>query len=385
MNTTFGPPPGVLQGWPGCRYPEPLQKPGFYEKGQLVIWYVFPIVHVVVGTFGNIVTSLVIFRARKVTSTTVVLLALAFSDTVFLISAPLRNWLIIVYKFDIRGFTNIGCKIAVLVVYSSYQASSWFLVVLTAERLMCILKPHKVKLYFTPRNSMIIVFVKATVIVAQNSHLLYGFGNKPLPQYESREDCLIAEPSYVTFYVYYLHWIHFTFGYIVPCLFIIIGNSIIIYKMRRSFSTRKLQVRSSSQKSESQFSTSTRMSRQRNSLTVMLVMLNLFFFVSQTPLTLFLILEPLLIGNINRYACVDFEKYTESSAKFKFTESIVHNLGYLNASINFVLYVVSGSRFRKNVKDLLLCRSRARAHAAFSATRDDSLRSLDIRRSESRL
>lgn len=369
MNQTvrFAPPPGALEGWPGCEYPKPLQDPGYLEIIQQHIWTICPVFHVVFGTFGNFVTALVIFRnCQKMTSTSVLLLALAVSDTVFLYTSPLRNWILTNWGTDIRGFSDVGCKLAIFVVYSSYQVSSWYLVVLTIERLLCISIPHKVKLYFNPKKATVIVVIITTIICTQNSHLLYGYGNSPLERFQGREHCYVAKENYATFHNYYMQWIHFIIGFMTPCLIIVVGNSVIIYKLRTSMTFN----RRSSHKRQSVDQVTSRMAKRRKSVTVMLVVLNVIFFVSQTPLTIFLVCESFLKRDVNHYACVDFQEYLSRKARFQFTEAVVHNLGYLNASVNFLLYVVSGTKFRQDVMALLLCR--ARAHRPFSGTRDDS-------------
>lgn len=386
MNTTRRAPIGSLEGWPGCEYPETIPDSGFLGQAHLYIWYIFPMFHVVFGTFGNVVTAVVIFRNfRKITSTSVVLFALTCSDTIFLYTTPLRNWFLHVFKLDIRGFSLVGCKVIILFVYSCYQASSWFLVVLTAERLFCILRPHKVKLYFTARNATIAVCVISLVIIGQNSHVLYGFGNDPVDEFLGREDCIITEEDYVDFYKNYLHWIHFIVGYLLPCLSIIFGNSLIIYKLRTSpmATTGKYSPDRTTTKQKTPRKPN-KLSKQTSNLTAMLILLCVIFFVSQTPLTVFLICESSLKYEVNKYACSDFSKYMDKAEKFKFTEAVVHNLGYMNASINFLLYVISGSRFRRDVKALLLCRQPSQSHGVFAETKSESVRAgSDIRRTDS--
>ena len=392
MNTTTKIPQfGILEGWPGCDYPDTVPVQGFYGNVYIYIWYIFPILHVVFGTFGNVMTSIVIFRNfRKMTSTSVMLLALACSDTMFLYMTPFRNWLLYIFKVDFRGFSDFGCKILILLVYSTYQASSWFLVMLTFERVFCIVRPHKVKLYFTTKKAIIAVCVIVVLITGHNTHVFYGFGNHPVSEFLGREGCQISQENYITFYRYYWHWIHFATSYIVPCTAIVFGNTFIVYKLRNSaMDSKRAETASASntRKNDTNGTTSklrpTRLSKQKKSVTLMLIMLSLIFIISQTPLTIFLICESHLLYDANKYACTDFLEYLDKAGKFKFTEAIVHNLGYLNSSINFFLYVLSGSRFRKDVKALLMCRRLSRAHVVFSETRNSSLRNSDLRHSTS--
>lgn len=366
-NLTFWPPPpGALKFWPGCKHPEPLPGPGIYRKMYTYIWYIVPVLHLVFGTFGNVMTALIIVRnVRKMTSTSVMLLALAISDTVCLYNGLLRNWVNIIWKIDIRGLTDITCKVSVLVLYSSYQSSAWFLVALTAERLFCILKPHKVKLHFTAKKSTIAIMIITLIITAQNSHVFYGFGIELLDAYKGHGDCLVTRESYVDFYRFHLSWIHFGIGYLIPCVLIIAGNCMIIYKLRQSLKRKDKLILDNITR---QRNSTQHHLKQGNSLTAMLILLSSVFFISQTPVAVFFMCEAYVIQAANQYACNNFQEYMRRAEIIKFVEALCVNFGLINASMNFVLYVISGSRFREDAKALLLCRHNGRAHTVFTDT-----------------
>lgn len=62
--------------------------------------------------------------------------------------------------------------------------------------------------------------------------------------------------------------------------------------------------------------------------------------------------------NLNKLTCSDISKYMRHTEQFRFWETITHNFAFLNASVNlFYNYVVSRTRFRKEVVGPLLCRS----------------------------
>ena len=83
------------------------------------------------------------------------------------------------------------------------------------------------------------------------------------------------------------------------------------------------------------------------SLTVTLLLLNIMFIVSVGPLSIHLFLYTFLfeISNENEWAM------------FYFILELLNIVAGLNASINFVLYFLCGSKFRAEVKALLCCKN----------------------------
>lgn len=78
----------------------------------------------------------------------------------------------------------------------------------------------------------------------------------------------------------------------------------------------------------------------------LLVVLNVVFFINTLPICIYLIINP------DKYDSSDHDQ-----AKQQLYYAIVNMFVFLNSAINFVLYFLTGSRFRADIR-ALFCRPR---------------------------
>ncbi|XP_052792447.1 apelin receptor-like [Mya arenaria] len=361
-NTTAGSDPQLpgwfLWGWPGCDFPvEEGKSPGAIGAVTFYTWALVPPAYLCLGTVGNFLTVLVISLGfNKIRSTDVMLLALAVSDTVFLYSTALRRWLMHGFEIDLRKHSDFMCKMGIFLTYVSFQFSSLMLVLLTGERVMCIVKPYSAKRICTTKTATFATMVMLIFLGALNSHFLYGFGTSVIDIYQTVDRCGAEHEDYFVFFEFYYSWVHFIVGYTFPCVCIIAGNVVIIRGLWCSAFERRWKGSATSQGSTS----SQHRDTQKRSLTVMLVTLNVIFFVTQTPACVYIVSYAHMIKEANKFACTDFATYKSMAGNIHLMEALIHNLAYLNSAINFLLYVVSGTRFRSHVRALITCRQRNR-------------------------
>lgn len=350
------PPPGAVWGWPGCLYPLPLPEHGHFYKATEWIWKTVPVCLILFGTVGNILTALVILRHfRKLSSTAVYLLTLAVTDTVFLFNSPFKRFLYHVFGIEIRNISDVGCKITMFLTYTSFHLSAWVLVAVTVERAVSVIWPYKVKRRCTQKVALFVTFGIIIAVFAINSHLIYGFGTSSLNMFKGFDRCMPVYDEYAKFYIYDWFWIHLFFAFVAPFLFIVIGNILVIRGLRKMRMRQKWMNDSNGILKDAR-GRHHRHGHHARTLMIILILLNTIFFISQTPVAIYLVYFPYLVDDINANACSDVNSYLQSVEKLWFWEAVTHTFGYLNASINFVLYVISGSRFRKEILSLLLCK-----------------------------
>ncbi|KAH3868453.1 hypothetical protein DPMN_031601 [Dreissena polymorpha] len=348
-------PKWFFHSWPGCPVPNPLPARGSFAIAAYFVWAFATPFLIAFGSIGNTMTALVILRGlRKIRSTDVMLLALAVSDTVFLYSSALFKWLDEVWDFNIRGINDATCKIGVFLTATSFTSSAWILVVLTVERLTCILRPHRSKMLWTVRSATTIVVFLSLTICLLYCHMFYGFTISAPRNFLPRK-CGIADVNYFKFHVNYLKWVHFAVGYTVPAVVIVCGNIFIIRELRGARIEKRFPNVSVTWGAGDQ--TGAKFSRQLRNLTVMLVSLNVMFFATQTPMMLQGFAHSLLVRFANAHACDDFTRYLATVDRYRFAEAVVHIMAFVNSAVNFLLYVISGSRFRASVKALVTCQS----------------------------
>lgn len=341
MNATesgaCAPPPG----WTG---PPP---PGVYGRTADLLWKVVPPIIIVFGTFGNILTVTVLLRnRRRLSSTALFLLALAISDTILLFNPPLRRWVLAMWQEDVRHTGELGCKVSIYLTYTSIQFSSWILVAVTVERLISVVWPHRVRLGCTPRNSVKIITVLFVVIFLSNIHIFYGYGRSNLPVYFNQGFCMPLYEGYRIFWNKTYAWIDFAIAFAVPFGILVVANSVIIYKLCK---TRI-------QRHQSSLSRDKSTSNDTKTVTVMLILLSVAFFVCLSPVSVYFIYAPIWRERILEWLCVDIDVLFRLMELHELVYAITNLLGYINASLNFVLYIISGSKYRTEIKALLLCR-----------------------------
>ncbi|KAL4235852.1 hypothetical protein ACF0H5_004240 [Mactra antiquata] len=363
-------PPALLPDWPKCEtIPDPIA-PGAVSKAKDWIASTVPPVLIVLGVFGNILTILTLVRSikGKITSTTLYLLLLAISDLLLLLNGPLRQWIRLAWKYDFRTYHVMVCKLAVWLTYGTMQFSSWILVVLTMERMASVLWPHKVRTSCITRSSRIVSIILFVCIFGLNSHFLYGLGDTKLPYY-SVKSCMPLYEEYSFFFLHVWHWINFVMAFAAPFVILAVGNFVIIAKIKQSYSTRKRMSLKGSAES----------SREKRTITRVMILLNVVFFVSQTPMSIYFIYIPYRIDEVNQMACDNYPEYVRQAELIWLIYTVVNMLGYINATVNFVLYVISGAKFRAEIKALLLCRKSPSTGGLFesrsSTTQPRSVRS----------
>ena len=327
------------QGTPtGFARPEP----GVYTDVKEWIWKIVPPIVIILGTFGNSLTILVLLRQiRNLSSTAVYLLTLAFSDLLVLYLGPLRQWISYLWKIDVRTLTNVGCKIQIFLTYFGAQFSSWLLVAVTIERAVSVIFPHKVKLACTTMKAGVTVLTIFVCIFGLNAHFFYGYGQTYVPMASgSRYRCVPIYDNYKNFRDDILPWIDFSVTFLVPFVLLSTSNILIIFKLKRNTQRRKKMSISRNEK-------------EGRSVTIMLIVLCVVFFICLTPVSIYLILQPYIKENARK---LPFEAMIRQLEYQLFWHALTNCFSYINACTNFIFYFLSGSRFRAEVRALFTCK-----------------------------
>lgn len=314
--------------------------PGYYHNVSLLIWKIVPPIIIPLGTTGNILTIIVILRQiRKTTSISLFLLCLAVSDMLVLYTVTLRHWIRNVWETDIRDMSDAGCKAHAFLTYVSMQLSSWLLVAVTTERVFSVVVPHRVKFICTNKTVLLLIGLILALIFGLNAHILYGVGLKSdadLGYYDLR--CSTKAESYKLFFYSIWPWIDFTIVFALPFAIFICSNVLIISKIA-SHNKRWRSIQGD---------------KDNKRLTILLIWLCIFFFLCLTPSGIYFIVSPywrtvILAQESSRTIHYDLEYMA-------FWYAIINCISYLNATCNFIFYVLSGARFRQEIINLITCR-----------------------------
>ena len=316
-------------------------------KASIIIWKTVPPLLITFGTGGNILSIVVLTRKSIRKSTTAIfLIFLTFSDLCVLYTGLFRQWLIYLINTDIRHLSEAFCKIHTWLVYSSLDFSAWIIISVTLERIIAVWCPYSHNSKCSRQTALICIITLLAFILGLNAHLLYGMVDKESGILEQK--CSSIDESYSNFFRSVWSWMDLCMFCLIPFVVIVFGNSIILFKLfQRS--------RTSNKQNKNQ---ETRQGRHhhQSSMTAMLCTLNTVFFITTLPISIY------NIGYTYWYSITD----PKVIAKLELWWSVVNMLMYTNNALNFLLYSLSGSRFRKELKRVL-CRITDAADTAFIA------------------
>lgn len=335
------------------QYPE-------YKAGKLV-WCIFPPILIFFGTIGNVMSIVVLNRKPMRESTvSIYLTALSVMDMLVLYTGLMRQWLRVVIELDLRVISEMSCKIHIWLVYFTLDMSVWLLVSVTIERCVSVMFPYTVKQYFTRCTALVNIAVIAVLLLALNSHYLYGLGDVQTTTDGARtiERCVSLWNGYEHFEFHVWPWIDLCVFSLIPLIVLFIANISIIQKIltRRRRNARRINPVVWTTTSEQQ----RYQDKKTSSMTIMLLVLNLVFFVCTTPISVYLIGEPYWLDDLT----------PRQEAVLSLVWAITNMLQYTNNSINFLLYCISGSRFRNTLKELFQRRNRVRPSNSMTMLRN---------------
>ena len=291
-------------------------------------WIYLPPLIVAIGTVGNFLTLVTVTsRQCKKSSFTVYLGALAIFDTLVLYTVGTQMWMRLVFGVNIADLGTFMCKWYFFTSFLFPQTSSWLVVALTVERTVGTYFPLQYKLINRPRTGLLCVAVIFVFLLCLNSHLLYGsemkdFGNVTL--------CYFFDDSYADFFFYYWARVDFCVYCILPITFIITANVATVLRVIKSV---RSGIRASSSASPDSI-------RQRTRYLLMVTLtVSITFVVLASPLSFWVALAPFVVEDLNTL-----------TSQETILESVFYFLLFLNHSLNFFMYMVSGPRFRKELK-----------------------------------
>ena len=223
--------------------------------------------------------------------------------------------------------TNFTCKLFISTQYIFGTMSVYFLVFMTCERAVLILRPYRQP---TSQKQAIIVVITITILISFSyfAWCFSAFGTLEYPasvlggdSSEIIKICTIL-PNYHQYITIYT-WIEFTLYYVVPVFLILSSNICIMYTLARRAQNREIN-------------RSTCQAKKDVKITRMLIILSLSFVVTISPQAL--------------YATILWEYFYESQGVAFAFDNVAYNIGLAFSLLlfngNFFIYCLSGEMFR---------------------------------------
>ena len=306
------------------------------------IWTISSPIILVFGTVGNTL-SIITFSRKELRKNTSALyfIVLAIADLLLLYLGLLRYYIRELTNIDIREKNELVCKVHVFLVSFMRHFSAWILVTVTIERFISVWYPFKAKAVCTMRNGAIALAVLGVLVFSANAHSLWTM--ELVPAFNTTNPFKCRRGGYKGLDIFNFKiwpWIDSFLASYCPFAIMLVFNILIIIRLTQShwYRTQGLRTRSHS-------------NAKMTSMTAMLLVVTLTFFMLTTPATVY------FIGQRTWWK-EEKPKYPE---RFEVFWAATNILMYLNSAINFPLYCISGPKFRRELAEMFTnhpCRNR---------------------------
>ena len=241
-----------------------------------------------------------------------------------------------------RQLSGISCSTHRFILYLGLDTSSWLLATISIERFIAVCKPGKHKAIKSARFGLKVIAVLILVQIAFNIHVFFTRGRHwtetkvidggTLKSVEI--NCGYTSKEARFFWTNHQGWMAMLWYCCFPFTVMLITTILIIKKLR----TLQHSMLSRNSSSES----ATERIKKTNTMTRMLLSVTLYFLIITTPIFIFTMFQSLLF-----YQSAVGERRL---AKLELTDACLTIFLYLNHSINFFLYCLTGRRFRQELK-----------------------------------
>ncbi|XP_013385641.1 growth hormone secretagogue receptor type 1 [Lingula anatina] len=330
-----------------------------------ILYSVFPLVFLVFGSAGNILAFVVVLRKPlRHSSSTLYLAVLAIADLGTLWFGLSRHILLAFWDLDIRKIHSSICKLQPFLLYSCLDYSAWILAAVTVERFISVHFPLRAHVLCTRKRARSVVLILALLVMLKNFHVFITRGDEYTfdangTSIDLKTSCGFPLKEHRYFWVNILPWIVFLFYAVGPFTIILTMNILIIRKVLKSRKARKgltmlvltsgRMANGANQRTNGRGHNKGLGNSEATQTTVMLITVSLAFLLLATPSFLHGILGPYWRKQITN---------PHGEAMYNLVRVLVLCLNYTNHSINFILYCISGKRFRTQAVILLTCGAR---------------------------
>ena len=303
-----------------------------HAKITVSIWLYGSPILIAVGTIGNILSFAVMLRKKIRQSTTSLYLSvLAIADTAVLYTGFLNVFIVKISGYHIFHSSQFACKFGHFIVFGLQQFDSWVLVNVALERVCAVFVPHKVKEIFTKKFATVSLIIQALVITGVNSHYFYTLDLVYHGMDGKLHSACTPLPTHKSFMKNIWPWIDLCLLSLIPFTIIISSNVAIGCRLLCSRYKRQ-RLNANSQV-------------KMTSMTAILLTVSIVFLVTTAPFHSWLIQE----WDLHQQATLEL------------VSAILNMIYYINYSVNFFLYCVSGPHFRKELKVMFSWKKRIHA------------------------
>ena len=304
-----------------------------------------PMIFVFVGTFGNLLSLIVLLRPRMRTKSTFAFLTvLAVADTAVLYFMPFRIWVGILSEDKFMTHAHV-CKFITYTGYVFSEFSAGILVLVTIERFIVVQDPLAGPLMCSVRRAYAAMAVLLAALMSIHMHLFWTVDVSVVELHNHNISICSAAAGHELLIEKVWPWVDILLYSLIPFGGIMTLNALIIRKTHAAGKSRQqLRVPIRRLTSLSKDEDTTR-------LTFMLLTLTFTFLVTTIPLCICSIVTALRLP----YTTTHNPKTHEELAQQELARAVTQVLMFANHSMNFFLYCLTGNKFRQELRQLLCC------------------------------
>ena len=241
---------------------------------------------------------------------------IAVNDNIVL-SVNFHRWLVENTAFHVH--THLGCKIIIYLVHVFGGFGAFEIVLMTLDKVIAIKKPHKSVFLCTAKRAKICSVINLFIMV------VFYLPNLDFSKSVGKGNCAryVKKAWYITVYSY----ISLIITPVIPVAMLFAMNIIIIKAVWKS------------QQMHNQNQTGKQDTNTEMQLTIMLILVYSLFVI---------LLLPFEIREIY-YSIISKGETPKQYAVFTFVFDVTYELYNVNFGINFNLYFISGTKFRRDL------------------------------------
>jgi len=313
-----------------------------------MIMVIAPPIILIVGTTCNALTVAVFTKTNnymKVSTAQFLLNLLSITDALSLNIGVWAEWPKAIFRWiDIPNYmeanSDAGCKIYSYLYHTIVTFSIWILVVVTLERLMTTVRPLHSHTDCTRRRVVVLLILILAIILLLYMPVLMSYKSILVVDHNIRigVNVTIAGCGSRVMTVFYVDSIA---RIILPFIIMTVANVIIIIDLCRAHKNRRLI---------SNDVTFRRESKQLQLLTALLLSANCTHLICTIPNLLYVI--PYILYSLGYYSHEDISHYAASQHLWFV---LITCLVYIDQSVNFLFYIISGKLFRDKFMVMMGC------------------------------
>ncbi|OAF64877.1 hypothetical protein A3Q56_07410 [Intoshia linei] len=326
----------------------------------LYMWKILIPVILIFGIPGNVLTMIITVRPAFLKyKASVILFLLALFDLLTLIFETIPEYIEIVHDYEIKGTSTHLCKASKVVHITFSDTAIAILCFYTIERTYTVIKLNH-KLFEKRKSYILAILTLLTLAFLKNIPFLWTRG------YEVRKDksidyCGYTTPSRRDYELIIRPYIALGLITILPVIILAVGNGLIVYHLRKHkknmvhlFKTNTISPNMyKEERSPSSDNTAIIISTPKplkskknnditvkfNELTKMCIFVSIIFIILVSPSMILLF----------------FKRSYGTTVVYKVTKSIFDIFRPINHSVNFIVYVASGKKFKKEIR-VMFCK-----------------------------